>query len=223
MKLVLDTEVGLSPGDFVLDGGPALLAKKGRSPRPTFYCGQTARCIKMPLGMEVGLSPGDFVFDGPSYPQKKMAHPPHPIFGPCLLWPNGWIHEDATWYGSIDLGPGHCIRRGPSYPRKGHSTSLFSAHVYCGHGRPSQLLLSSCLYFLFKAVSRTFINRHLDTPRCSYLKLAILCRNNKGRRVTQNSTTLPVFGRPLQITVRPVLWDRCPVCIVDVLYMWPKL
>ena len=40
---------------------------------------------------------------------------------------------------------GPCIRHGPSSPRKGHSNSpLFSAHVYCGHGRPSQLLLSSC-------------------------------------------------------------------------------
>ena len=29
-----------------------------------FYCGQTERCIKMPLGMEIGLSLGDFVLDG---------------------------------------------------------------------------------------------------------------------------------------------------------------
>ena len=20
------------------------------------------------------------------------------IFGPCLLWPNGWMDQDATWY-----------------------------------------------------------------------------------------------------------------------------
>ena len=80
-----------------------------------------------------------------SYPQKK-AHPPHPIFGPWLLWPNGWMDEDATWYGTRPLPRPHCIRRGPSSPRKGHSTPpLFSAHVSCGHGRPSQPLLSSCL------------------------------------------------------------------------------
>jgi len=31
------------------------------------------------------------------------------------------------------------------YPAKGaQRLPLFSAHVYCGHGRPSQLLLSSC-------------------------------------------------------------------------------
>jgi len=44
----------------------------------------------MPLGTEVGLGPGDIVLDGdPVPPPKKGAHPP--IFGPCLLWPNGWI------------------------------------------------------------------------------------------------------------------------------------
>ena len=77
--------------------------------------------------------PGDCVRWGPSYPRKK-AHPPHPIFGPCLLWPNGWMDEDATWYGSRPRPRPHCIRRGPSSPRKGHSSPipLFSAHAYCG-------------------------------------------------------------------------------------------
>jgi len=52
----------------------------------------------MPLGMEVGLGPGDFVFDGdPATPRKR--HTLHPIFGPCLLWRNGWMDQDATWYG----------------------------------------------------------------------------------------------------------------------------
>ena len=41
----------------------------------------------------------------------------------------------------VSLGPGP----GTQLPRKrGRATPLFSAHVYCGHGRPSQLLLSSC-------------------------------------------------------------------------------
>jgi len=54
-----------------------------------------ARWITMPLGMEVGLSPGDFVFnvldgDRAPLPTKGGGAEP-PIFGPCLLWPNGWI------------------------------------------------------------------------------------------------------------------------------------
>ena len=44
--------------------------------------------------------------------------------------------EETT---EVDLGPGHIVLDGdpaPS-PRKGLSSPpLFSAHVYCGHGRP---------------------------------------------------------------------------------------
>ena len=76
--MALGMEVGLSPGDFVLDGDPAPLPKKGAKPPPQFsahfYCGQTAGCIKRPLGMEVDLSPGDFVLDGdPAALPKKGA------------------------------------------------------------------------------------------------------------------------------------------------------
>jgi len=50
----------------------------------------------MPPGADVGL--GDFVFDADPATARKKAHPPHPIFGPCLLWPNGWMDPDAiTW------------------------------------------------------------------------------------------------------------------------------
>jgi len=52
----------------------------------------------MPLGMEVGLGPGDFVFDGDpaELPPEQRAHH-QPVTGPCLLWPKGWIDEDAIW------------------------------------------------------------------------------------------------------------------------------
>jgi len=82
----------------------------------------------MTLGMEVGLGPGDFVFDGDqAYPQKKGT--PSPIFGPCLLWPNDWMDEDATWYGSRLQPRPHCIRRGRSSLRKGHITALELKHL----------------------------------------------------------------------------------------------
>jgi len=92
--MALGKEVGLSPGDFVLDGDPASSPKRGRSPLPNFrqnvYCAQTAGCMTMPFGMEVGLSQGDFVYDGdPAFLPQKGDGPPSPIFGPCLLWPNG--------------------------------------------------------------------------------------------------------------------------------------
>ena len=46
----------------------------------------------------------------------------------------------------VAVCPCHIVlHRDPALPRKGHSSlPLFSAHVYCNHGRPSQLLLRSC-------------------------------------------------------------------------------
>jgi len=53
----LGMEIGLGPGDFVLDRDPLPLPKRGAEP-PQFsahvYCGQTAGWTKLVLGMEVG-------------------------------------------------------------------------------------------------------------------------------------------------------------------------
>jgi len=97
----LGMEVGLSPGDFVLDGDPVSPQKGGGAPQFSahVYCGQMAGCIKMPLGMEGGLGPGHIVLDGDSTPLPRKGAEPPPIFGPFLLWTNGWMHQDATWYG----------------------------------------------------------------------------------------------------------------------------
>ena len=82
-------EVGLGPGDFVLDGDPALLPKKGAEP-PKFSAhvsyGQTAGWIKIVLGMEVELSPGDLaVLDGEPAPSPKRGRNPPPNFGPMFI------------------------------------------------------------------------------------------------------------------------------------------
>jgi len=94
--------------------------------------GQTAGWTKMPLGTEVGLGPGDFVFDGdPALPQKKMAQPP-PNFWPMpILWTNGWMDQDATWYGGKPRPMRRYVRWGRSCPLKGAQPPVFP-HVYCG-------------------------------------------------------------------------------------------
>jgi len=132
------------PKQLCVSSGPSLLPQKRRSPTQFSAhvdCGQTAACIKMPFGMEVGLSLRDTVFDMDPATPRKRAHPPHPIFGPCLLWPNGWLDEDTAWVGSRPQPRPHCTRRGPSSRERGTAAHLFSVHVHCGHGRPSQLLL----------------------------------------------------------------------------------
>jgi len=52
--------------------------------------------------MEVGLGPGHIVLVGDPAPLPKKG-PEAPIFGPFVLWPNGWMDEDATW-NEVDLG-----------------------------------------------------------------------------------------------------------------------
>jgi len=54
------------------------------------YCDQTVGWIKMKLGMQVGLGPGHIVLDGDPPPPPPKGHSPQ-IFGPYLLWPNGWM------------------------------------------------------------------------------------------------------------------------------------
>ena len=60
------------------------------------YCGQTVRLVWMSLVLEVGLGPGHCISWGP---KRHTPRGTPPIFGPCLLWSNGCMDRDATWYG----------------------------------------------------------------------------------------------------------------------------
>ena len=80
----------------------------------------------MALGMEVGLGPVHIVLDRDTAPLRKKGAEPSPIFGPSLLWPNGWMHQDATWYGGRSAPTGICVRWGPSLlPKKGAEPPIF--------------------------------------------------------------------------------------------------
>jgi len=122
--------------------------------------------IKMPLGRKVGLSPSDIVLDGdPASSPHKGAEPrpTPPIFGPSLLWPNGWMDEDATWYGSRPQPrPQTGTHAAPSPAKDAQQPPLlFSAHVYCGRERPSQTATAELL---------------LDRERELIASFAICCR-----------------------------------------------
>jgi len=97
---------------------PSFPPLKGHSPQfsANVRCGQTAGRTKMPLGTEAGLGPGNFVFDWDQLLPEKRTHPPQPIFGPRLLWPNGWMDPDATWYRGKPRPRRRCVRWGRSSP-----------------------------------------------------------------------------------------------------------
>ena len=81
---------------------------------------------------------------GPSYLKKKGHTHPYPILAHVYCGQMaGWIKK-APLDTAVDLGPGHIVLDGVPSPAKVAQQPPSSAHVYCGHGRPSQLLLSSC-------------------------------------------------------------------------------
>jgi len=51
---------------------------------------------------------------GTQPPPQKGVRAPFPIFGPFLLWPNGWMQQDAPGYGGRPCPMPYCVRWGPS-------------------------------------------------------------------------------------------------------------
>jgi len=94
----LSREVGLSRSDIVLDGDPAPLPKRWRSPQFSAYicCGQMAGWNKMPLGREVGLSQSDIVLYGDQAPLRKRGRSPQ-FSAHVYCGLTGWMDQDATW------------------------------------------------------------------------------------------------------------------------------
>ena len=113
-------EVGLSPGHTVLYG-PSSHQRGTAAPNFRLMSIVAKRLDEsrhhFVVGMEVGLGPGHIVLDGDPAPPTNQGTAPPPIFGPCLLWSNGWMDRDATWYGGKPQTRQHCVRWGPRSPK----------------------------------------------------------------------------------------------------------
>ena len=73
------------------------------------------------------------MLDGdPAPPPQKEGGAPSQSFGPFLLWPNGWVHQDATRYGGRPQPRGFCVRWRPCPQQGGGAPLKFSAQFYCG-------------------------------------------------------------------------------------------
>ena len=108
IKMPLGTEVRLGLGDTALDGDPAPHPLKGHSPNfgPMSVVAKWLDGLRCHLVWRKASAQATFYFvfdENPAAPRKRAQ--PHPIFGPCLLWPNGWMDEDTTWH-AVNLGPG---------------------------------------------------------------------------------------------------------------------
>jgi len=102
IKMPRGKEIGLGPGDIMLDGNAALPPEKGHSPQFSahVYCAQTAGCIM--------ILPGDIVIDGdrPSSPPLKGHSPQFSADVRCGQTA-GWIKMPLCT--EVDLGPGHTV------------------------------------------------------------------------------------------------------------------
>jgi len=101
----------------------------------------------MPLGTKVGVGPADIVLDGDPAPLKG-AQPPHLLANVYCGQMAGWIKMPLGT--EIGLGPGHIVLDGDlSPPPEGTASPppIFGLYVLWPNGRPSQVLLRTCLNF----------------------------------------------------------------------------
>jgi len=87
----------------------------------------------MPLGIEVGLGRGHIVLDEDPAPSPERGTAPL-IFGPCVLLPNGWMDQDAAWYGGRPRPWPLCVRWGPSPYPKGAQPLIFGSCLLWTNG-----------------------------------------------------------------------------------------
>jgi len=69
------------------------------------------------LSTKITLFLGDRLLNSSPY-----AIGPLSVLSVCdvgVLWPNGWMDYDATWYRGRPWTRPHCIRWGPSCPKRG--------------------------------------------------------------------------------------------------------
>jgi len=138
-------------GHIMLDEDPAPPTERVTA-APTFvvhvYCGQTARWIKikMSFGTKVGLIPGHFVLYGdPAPPQKggtaARQFSAHVYCGQTAAWIKMSLGTE------VGLPRPHCVTWGSSSPppKEAQQPQLFCSNLLLLNGRPSQLLLSSCI------------------------------------------------------------------------------
>ena len=124
---------GQTGQDRQTDTGVKLLLKGCGSPT------ELMAEIQIPMSRQVDqdatlsntVCPADCVRWGPSSPrapqQGGTAAPL--LFGPCALWPNGCMDQDATWYGCRPRPRPRDVRWDLAPPKQGGT----AAHVYCGH------------------------------------------------------------------------------------------
>ena len=119
----------------------------------------------------------------------------------------------------VDLGPDDLCSMGTQLPpEKGTaSPTQFLTHVYCGHGRPSQLLLSSCRQITMTTCWYSY-NGHNDTVaemlhgHCSYSLGGItVIVDREPRRLRDRQSSIDIEMSSVLVVRRERCEFRCAV------------
>jgi len=78
---------------------------------------------------------------GNKLPPQKGDGAPSAIIGPFLLWPNGWMHQDATWYEGSPHPRRLRVRWGPRSPSPKWAPLIFGQCPLWPNGCMDALLL----------------------------------------------------------------------------------
>ena len=145
---------------------------------------------------------------------KKGGGAPN-FFGPCLLWPNGWMDQDGTWHGGGSWSRPHGATWGPSsHPqRRGHSPQ-FSAHFYCGQTAgcikmPLGIEVGLSLGDVYCGQTAAWIKMPLGTQ--VGLGPTRHCVRWGPSYLQKKAHPLPIFG--------PCLWPRSPMSATAELFL----
>jgi len=96
-------------------------------------------------------------------PPKKGAKPP--IFSPCLLWPNGWMDQDATWYEGRSQPRPHCVGWKPSSPATEMGTQLPTFRPMSIMAKQSPISATAeQLYWMNAALHQCALTWYLNDP-----------------------------------------------------------
>jgi len=109
-------------------------------------------CRPQPRGLCVRWRPS-------LHPQKEGGT--HQIFGPCLLWPNGWMDQDATWH-EKGVIPGDSVLDGDPAPS---ATKSLCGNFWAAVCKTACPMLSDCC---------------LVCPVCLYSVTLVYCDQTAG-------------------------------------------
>ena len=122
----------------IIDGDPAFLYKKGGRASPNFrpisIVAKRLDASRCHLSRRLTSAQATFCSMGMQLPPEIGHIQPHPSFDPCLLWPKGWMDQDATWFGGKRRPRRRCVRWGRSSPLKGAHSPVFGSCLLWPNG-----------------------------------------------------------------------------------------